>query len=97
MTRLRTELIGPAPGSIRQDAATITGALSAEGLDHYAVGMKDLEGNEFDIKSPQPLAHRGQCVRLALVLLSAALLGHRRRWLKGDWRRLRLPERCLGR
>jgi len=28
--------------------ATITGALS-EGLDHYAVGMKDPEGNEFDI------------------------------------------------
>jgi hypothetical protein len=23
--------------------------LSAEGLDHYAVGMKDPEGNEFDI------------------------------------------------
>jgi Glyoxalase-like domain len=29
--------------------ATITGLLSAEGLDHYAVGMKDPEGNEFDI------------------------------------------------
>jgi hypothetical protein len=29
--------------------ATITGALSEEGLDHYAVGMKDPEGNEFDI------------------------------------------------
>jgi len=29
--------------------ATITGALSADGLDHYAVGMKDPEGNEFDI------------------------------------------------
>ena len=29
--------------------ATITGALSAEGLDHYAVGMRDPEGNEFDI------------------------------------------------
>jgi hypothetical protein len=29
--------------------ATITGALSAEGLDAYAVGMKDPEGNEFDI------------------------------------------------
>jgi hypothetical protein len=23
--------------------------LSEEGLDHYAVGMKDPEGNEFDI------------------------------------------------
>ena len=29
--------------------ATITGALGADGLDHYAVGMKDPEGNEFDI------------------------------------------------
>ena len=29
--------------------ATVTGALSADGLDHYAVGMKDPEGNEFDI------------------------------------------------
>jgi len=29
--------------------ATITGTLSADGLDHYAVGMKDPEGNEFDI------------------------------------------------
>jgi hypothetical protein len=28
--------------------ATITGALSEDG-DHYAVGMKDPEGNEFDI------------------------------------------------
>ena len=29
--------------------ATISGAMSEEGLDHYAVGMKDPEGNEFDI------------------------------------------------
>jgi hypothetical protein len=29
--------------------ATITGAFPDEGLDHYAVGMKDPEGNEFDI------------------------------------------------
>jgi hypothetical protein len=29
--------------------ATIFGPLSEEGLDHYAVGMKDPEGNEFDI------------------------------------------------
>ena len=29
--------------------ATITGPLGEEGLDHYAVGMKDPEGNEFDI------------------------------------------------
>jgi hypothetical protein len=29
--------------------ATIFGALSEEETDHYAVGMKDPEGNEFDI------------------------------------------------
>jgi hypothetical protein len=29
--------------------AASTGALSEEMLDHYAVGMKDPEGNEFDI------------------------------------------------
>ena len=29
--------------------ATFTGAMIADGLDHYAVGMKDPEGNEFDI------------------------------------------------
>jgi len=29
--------------------ATITGALPEEGMDHYAVGMRDPECNEFDI------------------------------------------------
>ncbi len=29
--------------------ATCTGAMSEDGLDWYAVGMKDPEGNEFDI------------------------------------------------
>jgi hypothetical protein len=29
--------------------ATCTGALRADGVDHYAMGMKDPEGNEFDI------------------------------------------------
>jgi uncharacterized glyoxalase superfamily protein PhnB len=29
--------------------ATIVGVLSEEGIDHYAVAMKDPEGNEFDI------------------------------------------------
>jgi glyoxalase superfamily protein len=29
--------------------ASPTGALRADGLDHYAMGMKDPEGNEFDI------------------------------------------------
>jgi hypothetical protein len=29
--------------------ATLTVVMSEDGLDHYAVGMKDPEGNEFDI------------------------------------------------
>lgn len=29
--------------------ATITVVMAQDGLDHYAVGMKDPEGNEFDI------------------------------------------------
>jgi Glyoxalase-like domain len=29
--------------------AAISGPMADEGLDHYAVGMKDPEGNEFDI------------------------------------------------
>lgn len=29
--------------------ATVTGVMYQEGIDHYAVGMKDPEGNEFDI------------------------------------------------
>jgi hypothetical protein len=29
--------------------ATIVGILTEEGIDHYAVAMKDPEGNEFDI------------------------------------------------
>ena len=29
--------------------ATILGSMDEEGLDHYAVAMKDPEGNEFDI------------------------------------------------
>jgi Glyoxalase-like domain len=29
--------------------ATVIGGLEQEGIDHYAVAMKDPEGNEFDI------------------------------------------------
>ena len=29
--------------------ARLAGVLDTEGLDHYAVAMKDAEGNEFDI------------------------------------------------
>ncbi len=38
-----------AEGRLARLGATITGALAGEGLDHYAVGMRDPEGNEFDI------------------------------------------------
>ena len=39
----------PKPGGFTDLGATCTGAPSADGLDHCAVGMKDPEGNEFDI------------------------------------------------
>jgi hypothetical protein len=53
----RTDPIGSRRARVDAEAsrlaglgATITGALGGgEGLDHYAVGMKDPEGNEFDI------------------------------------------------
>jgi hypothetical protein len=45
----RRERVDAAASRLAALGATITGALSAEGLDHYAVGMKDPEGNEFDI------------------------------------------------
>jgi hypothetical protein len=37
------------PGGTKPVRATFTGVLGGDGLDHYAVGMKDPEGNEFDI------------------------------------------------
>ena len=40
---------------------TFTGALSADGLDHYAAGMKDPEGNEFE--STDAFARRGSSCR----------------------------------
>ena len=45
----RTQLVDAEAKRLVGLGATITGALTAEGLDHYAVGMKDPEGNEFDI------------------------------------------------
>jgi hypothetical protein len=45
----RTERVDAEVRRLTDLGATCTGALSAEGLDHYAVGMKDPEGNEFDI------------------------------------------------
>jgi hypothetical protein len=46
---IRTQRVDAEARRLADLGATITGALSAEGLDHYAVGMKDPEGNEFDI------------------------------------------------
>ena len=45
----RTRRVDAEAGRLANLGATCTGALSADGLDHYAVGMKDPEGNEFDI------------------------------------------------
>jgi hypothetical protein len=45
----RVERVDAAAARLVGLGATITGPLSREGLDHYAVGMKDPEGNEFDV------------------------------------------------
>jgi hypothetical protein len=36
-------------GRLADLGAVLVGVLNTEGLDHYAVAMKDPEGNEFDI------------------------------------------------
>ncbi len=46
---VRTRQVDAEARRLADLGATITGALSADGLDHYAVGMKDPEGNEFDV------------------------------------------------
>jgi Glyoxalase-like domain len=46
---VRKQRVDAAARRLAELGATITGALTADGLDHYAVGMKDPEGNEFDI------------------------------------------------
>jgi hypothetical protein len=46
----RRERVDAEAARLAELGATITGPLGgAEDLDHYAVGMKDPEGNEFDI------------------------------------------------
>jgi hypothetical protein len=45
----RTERVDAEVRRLTDRGATVTGVLNADGLDHYAVGMKDPEGNEFDI------------------------------------------------
>ena len=46
---VRKERVDAEARRLAELGATITGALGSEGLDHYAVGMRDPEGNEFDI------------------------------------------------
>jgi Glyoxalase-like domain len=45
----RTQRVDAEARRLADLGATITGPLGDAGLDHYAVGMKDPEGNEFDI------------------------------------------------
>jgi hypothetical protein len=45
----RIERVDAEAGRLAELGATLTGALAAEGLDHYAMGMRDPEGNEFDV------------------------------------------------
>jgi hypothetical protein len=45
----RTQRVDAEARRLADLGAAITGALTADGLDHYAMGMKDPEGNEFDI------------------------------------------------
>jgi len=46
---VRRQRVDAEAGRLADLGATITGALGAGSLDHYAIGMKDPEGNEFDI------------------------------------------------
>jgi hypothetical protein len=48
-SRSRPERVDAEARRLADLGATHTGVLGADGLDHYAVGMKDPEGNEFDI------------------------------------------------
>ena len=45
----RTQRVDAEARRLADLGATITGAMSEDGLDWYAMGMKDPEGNEFDI------------------------------------------------
>jgi hypothetical protein len=46
---VRTQRVDAEARRLADLGATITGPLGGNDLDHYAVGMKDPEGNEFDI------------------------------------------------
>jgi hypothetical protein len=44
----RTQLVDAEARRLTDLGATLTGAPSVDGLDQYAVGMKDPKSNEFD-------------------------------------------------
>jgi len=46
---IRRERVDAEARRLTDLGATFTGVLGDDSLDHYAVGMKDPEGNEFDI------------------------------------------------
>jgi hypothetical protein len=45
----RKQRVDAEAGRLAGLGALLVGVLDTEGLDHYAVAMKDPEGNEFDI------------------------------------------------
>lgn len=45
----RRQRVDAEAGRLAGLGALLAGVLNTEGLDHYAVAMKDPEGNEFDI------------------------------------------------
>jgi hypothetical protein len=46
---MRRQRVDAEAGRLAGLSALLVGALNSVGLDHYAVAMKDPEGNEFDI------------------------------------------------
>jgi Glyoxalase-like domain len=47
--QIRRERVDAAARRLVELGATLAAEVPSEGLDHYAVGMRDPEGNEFDI------------------------------------------------
>jgi hypothetical protein len=48
-SEVRKQRVDAEAARLAELGATITGAFTPEGVEHYAVGMRDPEGNEFDI------------------------------------------------
>jgi hypothetical protein len=49
MAETRRQRVDAKASRLADLGAELVGVLNTEGLDHYAVAMKDPEGNEFDI------------------------------------------------